>query len=55
MLGGIIAIREMNARVVRETGFTCAEEILYPKSTAALTCSRMQPSERVPSRTSSTA
>ena len=31
MLGGIIAIREMNARVVRETGFTCAEEILYPE------------------------
>ena len=31
MLGGIIAIREMNARVVRETGFTCAEEVLYPE------------------------
>ena len=31
MLGGIIAIREMNARVVRETGFTCAEEIIYPE------------------------
>ena len=31
MLGGIIAIREMNARVVRETGFTCAEEIRYPE------------------------
>ncbi len=32
MLAGIIAIREMNARVVRETGFTCAEEILYPET-----------------------
>ncbi|WP_367881544.1 3-deoxy-7-phosphoheptulonate synthase [uncultured Megasphaera sp.] len=31
MLGGIIAIREMNARIARETGFTCAEEILYPE------------------------
>lgn len=31
MLGGIIAVREMNARIVRETGFTCAEEILYPE------------------------
>ena len=31
MLAGIIAIREMNARIVRETGFTCAEEILYPE------------------------
>ena len=30
MLAGIIAIREMHARVVRETGFTCAEEMLYP-------------------------
>ena len=31
LLAGIIAIREMNARIVRETGFTCAEEILYPE------------------------
>lgn len=31
MLVGIISIREMNARIVRETGFTCAEEILYPE------------------------
>lgn len=31
MLAGIIAIREMNSRIVRETGFTCAEEILYPE------------------------
>lgn len=31
MLGGIIAIRKMNARVLNETGFTCAEEILYPE------------------------
>ena len=32
MLAGIIAIREMHARVVRETGFTCAEEMLYPEN-----------------------
>ena len=31
VLGGIMAIRELNVRVVRETGFTCAEEILYPE------------------------
>jgi 3-deoxy-7-phosphoheptulonate synthase len=31
MVGGIIAIREMNLRVARETGFTCADEILYPE------------------------
>ncbi|KMO85649.1 phospho-2-dehydro-3-deoxyheptonate aldolase [Megasphaera cerevisiae DSM 20462] len=31
MLAGIIAIREMNARIVKDTGFTCAEEILYPE------------------------
>lgn len=30
MLAGLIAIREMHTRVVRETGFTCAEEMLYP-------------------------
>ena len=32
MIAGIIAIREMHARVVRETGFTCAEEMLYPEN-----------------------
>ena len=32
MLAGIIAIREMHSRVVRETGFTCAEEMLYPEN-----------------------
>ncbi len=32
LLAGIIAIREMHARVVRETGFTCAEEMLYPEN-----------------------
>ena len=32
MLAGIIAIREMHSRIVRETGFTCAEEMLYPSN-----------------------
>ena len=32
MLAGIIAIREMHTRVVEETGFTCAEEMLYPEN-----------------------
>ena len=30
MLAGIVAIRHMHTRVVEETGFTCAEEMLYP-------------------------
>lgn len=30
MLAGIIAIRQLHTRVVTETGFTCAEEMLYP-------------------------
>ncbi|MBP5169478.1 MAG: 3-deoxy-7-phosphoheptulonate synthase, partial [Oscillospiraceae bacterium] len=30
MLAGIIAIRQLHIRVIRETGFTCAEEMLYP-------------------------
>lgn len=32
MLAGIIAIREMHTRVARETGFTSAEEMLYPEN-----------------------
>lgn len=32
MLAGLIAIREMHTRAVRETGFTCAEEMLYPEN-----------------------
>ena len=30
LLAGIIAIRQLHIRVVQETGFTCAEEMLYP-------------------------
>jgi len=32
MLAGIIAIRQMHTRIVRETGFTCADEMLYPSN-----------------------
>lgn len=32
MLAGIIAIRKMHTDVVKETGFTCAEEMLYPEN-----------------------
>ena len=32
MLAGIVAIRKMHTRVVAETGFTCAEEMLYPSN-----------------------
>lgn len=32
MLKGIIAIRQMHRRVIEETGFTCADEMLYPEN-----------------------
>ena len=32
MLKGIIAIRELHTRAVRESGFTCADEMLYPEN-----------------------
>lgn len=32
MLAGIISIREMHTRVVKETGLTCADEMLYPEN-----------------------
>ncbi len=32
MLKGIIAIRELHTRAVKETGFTCADEMLYPEN-----------------------
>ena len=32
MVKGIIAIRHMHRRAVEETGFTCADEMLYPEN-----------------------
>ncbi len=32
MLAGIIAIRQLHMNVIRSTGFTCAEEMLYPSN-----------------------
>ncbi|MGN1350396.1 MAG: 3-deoxy-7-phosphoheptulonate synthase [Anaerovoracaceae bacterium] len=32
MVKGIIAIRQLHKRVVEETGFTCADEMLYPEN-----------------------
>ncbi|MCI8624397.1 MAG: 3-deoxy-7-phosphoheptulonate synthase [Provencibacterium sp.] len=32
MLKGMIAIRKMHTRAVEETGFTCADEMLYPEN-----------------------
>lgn len=32
MLKGMIAIRELHTRAVEETGFTCADEMLYPEN-----------------------
>lgn len=32
MLKGIIAIRQMHMRAAEETGFTCADEMLYPEN-----------------------
>jgi len=36
LVAGIIAIRQLHLRVIRETGFTCAEEMLYPSNTSYL-------------------
>ncbi len=36
MLAGIVAIREMHKHVIEQTGFTCAEEMLYPENHAYL-------------------
>ncbi len=32
MFKGIVAIREMHMRALRETGFSCADEMLYPEN-----------------------
>lgn len=32
LIAGIIAVRELNTRIIKETGFTCADEILYPET-----------------------
>ena len=32
MLKGIIAIRDLHMRAIKETGFTCADEMLYPEN-----------------------
>ena len=32
LLAGLIAIRKMHIRAVRESGFTCADEMLYPEN-----------------------
>ena len=32
MLKGLIAIRNLHIRAIRETGFTCADEMLYPEN-----------------------
>ena len=59
MLAGITAIRKMHVRVVRETGLTSAEEILYPENHRYLSdilssFYLMQPSAHVPWKTSCT-
>jgi 3-deoxy-7-phosphoheptulonate synthase len=36
MLAGIISIRQLHTDVIKETGFTCAEEMLYPENHAYL-------------------
>ena len=32
MLAGLIAIRKMHIRAIQESGFTCADEMLYPEN-----------------------
>ena len=36
MLAGILAIRDLHTKVISETGFTCADEMLYPENYAYL-------------------
>ena len=36
MLAGIIAIRQLHIKVMQETGFVCADEMLYPENYAYL-------------------
>lgn len=56
MLEGIIAIRRLHTRAVQETGFACADEMLYPETTAiSPTFWAMSLSARARSRISSTA
>ena len=35
---GIIATRELHMRAVKETGFVCADEMLYPETASAIEC-----------------
>jgi len=32
MLRGVVAIRKLHLRAIKETGFTCADEMLYPEN-----------------------
>ena len=32
MLAGIVAIRDLHTKILKETGFTCADEMLYPEN-----------------------
>ena len=32
MLAGLIAIRKMHIHAIQESGFTCADEMLYPEN-----------------------
>ena len=32
MLAGLIAIRKMHIHAIQESGFTCADEMLYPET-----------------------
>ena len=32
ILGGLLAIRDLHLRVLRDTGFSCADEMLYPEN-----------------------
>lgn len=36
MFKGLVAIRELHIRALRETGFSCADEMLYPENTKYL-------------------
>ena len=56
MLKGLIAIRKLHLKALEQTGFSCADEMLYPRiTTSSPTCFHMLQSAQGRSRISSTA
>lgn len=55
MLKGLIAIRKLHIKALNETGFSCADEMLYPETTCICpTCCRTLRSAQGRLKTNST-